>query len=144
MAKTPQRAKLPAKPTDAKVWVDEKGKLKILIAKNPFGGTGRFAKCVESVEARGGAMDARAVCAAAGRKKYGKKKFAAMAKAGKKRAARKNPVYVVKDGAGKILSAFRTKAEAQRMKSQWQAELREQGRRSAYDRLSVSKAPGKV
>ena len=49
----------------------------------------RFAKCVKSVNARGGAMDARAVCASAGRKKYGKKKFAAMGKAGKRRAARR-------------------------------------------------------
>lgn len=49
----------------------------------------RFQKCVESVQARGGAYSARGVCAAAGRKKYGAGKFAAMAKAGKKRAAKK-------------------------------------------------------
>lgn len=49
----------------------------------------RFDRCVKSVTERGGAYDARAVCAAAGRRKYGKKKFQAMAKAGKARAARK-------------------------------------------------------
>ena len=87
--KNPVRAKLPAKPTDAKVWVDKSGRVKILIKKNPLGDGGRFAKCVESVEARGGAADPRAVCTAAGRKKYGAKKFAKMAKAGRKRASRK-------------------------------------------------------
>jgi hypothetical protein len=40
---------------------------------------------VESVTARGGARSPRGVCAAAGRKKYGKKKFQAMAAAGRKR-----------------------------------------------------------
>jgi|SRR5271165_1416062 len=56
----------------------------------PLGSGARFRKCVQEVEARGGAYDAHAVCAAAGRKKYGKKKFQAMAKAGAKRAKRKN------------------------------------------------------
>ena len=49
----------------------------------------RFAKCVKSVESRGGSYDARGVCAAAGRKKYGKAKFQKMATAGKARAARR-------------------------------------------------------
>lgn len=51
-------------------------------------GSGAFERCVQKVEAKGGAYDPRAVCAAAGRKKYGAKKFAAMAQAGKRKAAR--------------------------------------------------------
>jgi hypothetical protein len=50
-------------------------------------GSGAFERCVEDVEAKGGAYDPRAVCAAAGRRKYGAKKFAAMAQAGKRQAA---------------------------------------------------------
>ena len=50
--------------------------------KNP--GTGAFAKCVRAVKARGGAVSPSGVCAAAGRKKYGAKKFQAMAAAGRK------------------------------------------------------------
>lgn len=46
----------------------------------------RFEKCVKSVEARGGSYSPRGVCAAAGRKKYGKRKFQAMAEAGRKAA----------------------------------------------------------
>ena len=48
-----------------------------------------FERCVESVSKRGGAYDPKAVCAAAGRKKYGKKQFQAMAAAGRKRAAKR-------------------------------------------------------
>lgn len=57
-------------------------------AKNP----GAFAKCVKSVSARGGASDPRAVCAAAGRKKYGQAEMTRRSVAGKKRKARRgNP-----------------------------------------------------
>lgn len=56
-------------------------------AKNP----GAFAKCVKSVMERGGAASPRAVCAAAGRKKYGAKKFQAMAAAGKRAGTKSNP-----------------------------------------------------
>ena len=59
------------------------------ITVKPIMNPSRFDKCVASVSARGGAVDPRGVCAAAGRKKYGKKKFAAMGKAGKRRAARR-------------------------------------------------------
>jgi hypothetical protein len=55
-------------------------------------GTGAFERCVEAVSEKGGAYDPRAVCAAAGRKKYGAKKFQEMALAGRERAARKNLV----------------------------------------------------
>jgi hypothetical protein len=80
--------KLPSKFTPAEVRVNEQGKVQIRINPAKLGSGGRFAKCVESVEAKGGAVDPRAVCAAAGRKKYGAKKFAAMGRAGRKQ---KNP-----------------------------------------------------
>lgn len=51
-----------------------------------------FDKCVASVSKKGGADDPRAVCASAGRKKYGQAEMTRRAVAGKKRAARKkNP-----------------------------------------------------
>lgn len=52
------------------------------------GNPSRFDKCVASVSARGGAVDPRAVCAAAGRKKYGQKEMTRRAVAGKRK---KNP-----------------------------------------------------
>ena len=48
----PSRAKLPATFTDAKVRVNEKGKVEILIKKNPFDGRGRAVKGVTSVKPR--------------------------------------------------------------------------------------------
>jgi hypothetical protein len=86
--------KLPSKFTPAEVRVNEQGKVQIRINPAKLGSGGRFAKCVESVTARGGARDPRAVCAAVGRKKYGAKKFAAMARAGRKRTTRHNPATV--------------------------------------------------
>lgn len=55
--------------------------------------TGAFERCVETVSKRGGATDPRAVCAAAGRKKYGQAEMTRRAVAGKKRAKR-NPADV--------------------------------------------------
>lgn len=52
--------------------------------------SGRFQRCVAAVSKRRGVVSPRGVCAAAGRKKYGAKKFAAMAAAGKRKAAKKN------------------------------------------------------
>lgn len=78
--------KLPSKFTPAEVRVNEQGKVQIRINPAKLGSGGRFAKCVESVEAKGGAADPRAVCAAAGLRKYGKRKFLAMARAGRKQA----------------------------------------------------------
>jgi len=50
------------------------------------GGGGRFAKLTKSLEAKGkSAGAAKAIAAAAGRKKYGKKKFQSMAAKGRKR-----------------------------------------------------------
>ena len=80
-----RKVKLPANWTPAQVRVLKNGKVQLKINPAKLGSGGRFAKCAQSVEAEGGAMDARAVCAAAGRKKYGAKKMAAMAKAGKRR-----------------------------------------------------------
>ena len=54
--------------------------------RKPLLGTGeRFKQCVADVEARGGARDPKAVCAAAGRRKYGAKKMARLAAAGRRR-----------------------------------------------------------
>ena len=49
----------------------------------------RFDKCVAEVSKRKGVTSPRGVCATAGRKKYGKKKFQAMAAAGKRKAKSK-------------------------------------------------------
>lgn len=50
-----------------------------------LGGGGRFAKIAKSA---GGGKKGAAIAAAVGRKKYGNKKFQAMASTGRKRAAR--------------------------------------------------------
>jgi hypothetical protein len=47
----------------------------------------KFERCVESVKARGGARSPRGVCATAGRRKYGAKRFQAMARAGRSNPA---------------------------------------------------------
>jgi hypothetical protein len=53
------------------------------------GGGGRFQKFTQSLESKGMSADsAKAVAAAAGRAKYGAKKMASMAAAGRKRAAK--------------------------------------------------------
>jgi hypothetical protein len=67
------------------------GNLREFLTANPGVPGEQFKRCVAAVSEKGGAYDPRAVCAAAGRKKYGAKKYAAMAKAGKKRAKRGNP-----------------------------------------------------
>jgi hypothetical protein len=56
--------------------------------KPPLGSGARFKK-VEAAARRSGARDPKAVAAAVGRKKYGAKKMAQMAAAGRKRKARK-------------------------------------------------------
>ena len=57
--------------------------------KTPKLGTGKRFATVEASARKSGAKNPKAVAAAAGRKKYGGAKMAAMAKAGRKRAARK-------------------------------------------------------
>jgi len=51
-----------------------------------LGGGGRFAKLKAKIAKKGGVSNPAAVAASIGRKKYGKKKFQAMAAKGKKRA----------------------------------------------------------
>ena len=95
--------------------------------KNPGKPGSAFKRCVAAVSEKGGAGDPRAVCAAAGRKKYGAKKYAAMAQAGKKRAERggnlreflqANPgwrndiAYQLADAEGHIMTGFQTQGEA--------------------------------
>lgn len=80
-------------------------------AKNParVGSGGRFQRCVEAVAASGSADDPAAVCAAAGRRKYGAAKFAAMAAAGRRRAGRHNPL----DDAARLYEEFHGKPSAE-------------------------------
>ena len=54
--------------------------------KAPLGQGGRF-KAVEASARKSGARDPKAVAAAVGRRKYGAKRMAKMAAAGRKRAA---------------------------------------------------------
>jgi hypothetical protein len=78
-------------------------------------GSGAFERCVEAVSEKGGAYDPRAVCAAAGRKKYGAKRFQEMARVGRERAARAgshNPAYAIGDESGHTLAGFDTQAAA--------------------------------
>lgn len=65
-------------------------------------GKGAFERCVESVGARGGVRSPRGVCAAAGRKKYGKRKFQAMAAAGRRR--KNSPEDDLSEGLNSLLS----------------------------------------
>jgi hypothetical protein len=60
-------------------------------APNPKKGKSRFERCVESVTAGGSADDPRAVCAAAGRAKYGQAEMTRRSVAGRRRATRGNP-----------------------------------------------------
>ena len=53
------------------------------------GGGGRFKKLRASIAKRGGVSDPGAVAAAIGRRKYGKKRFQAMAARGRRRAGRR-------------------------------------------------------
>lgn len=93
-------ARLTAKATSGGMTAADVRKARAIVARlkkaarfNP-GESGAFERCVASVTARGTARSPRGVCAAAGRKKYGSKKFAKMAAAGKRRAkaTRANPV----------------------------------------------------
>jgi hypothetical protein len=89
------RVKLPSKFTPAQVRVNDKGEVQIRMNPANLGSGGRFAKCVKSVEARGGAYDPYAVCASAGRKKYGKKKMSSMAARGRRRSSNPKRYEVV-------------------------------------------------
>lgn len=65
-----------------------------ILAANP---AGRFERCVREVSAKGGAEDPAAVCAAAGRRKYGQAEMTRRAAAGRRRAKRGNPVEAAAD-----------------------------------------------
>ena len=80
---------LPKQWTPAQVRVNDKGQVQVKVNPDKLGSGTRFARCVKAVAEKGGAYDPKAVCASAGRKKFGAKKMASMARAGKKRA--KNP-----------------------------------------------------
>jgi hypothetical protein len=79
---------LPKQWTPAQVRVNDKGQVQVKVNPDKLGSGTRFARCVKAVAEKGGAYDPKAVCASAGRKKYGARKMASMAKAGRKR---KNP-----------------------------------------------------
>jgi hypothetical protein len=54
------------------------------------GGGGKFAKMVDALKKKGkSTASAKAIAAAAGRKKYGKKRFQSMAAKGRKRATKR-------------------------------------------------------
>ena len=53
-------------------------------SKATAGAGGRFKACVRKMRAKGGVSDPAAVCAAIGRKKFGKAGFQKMAAAGRK------------------------------------------------------------
>tara|TARA_R110002060_G_scaffold862_4_gene2057 strand:+ start:249 stop:2885 length:2637 start_codon:yes stop_codon:yes gene_type:complete len=52
-------------------------------SRAPLGSGGRFAACVSKMQRRGNVKDPKALCASIGRKKYGAKKMASLARAGK-------------------------------------------------------------
>ncbi len=88
------RVKLPANWTPAKVRVTPSGDVQIGLAQNPMSAKGgRFARCVKSVEAKGGAYDARAVCGAMEKRarKNGKRKTLKRVGAALKKFVRGNP-----------------------------------------------------
>lgn len=57
--------------------------------KMKLGGGGRYEKLVSSLESKG-VKDPRALAAAIGMKKYGKKRFLSLAAKGRRRAAQQN------------------------------------------------------
>jgi hypothetical protein len=58
------RVKLPTTFIPAHVRVDQHGNVQIKVNPGRLKGTGKFARCVKSVEAKGGAYDPRSVCGA--------------------------------------------------------------------------------
>ena len=96
-------------------------------------GRGAFERCVRSVAASGTAASPRGVCAAAGRKKYGAKKFQAMAAAGKRRAA-KNPLF----------RKFGSWTDAPRGKGGKRGKLPPKPKPRGFGSRSVTKSVGKL
>jgi hypothetical protein len=78
-------------------------------------GKGAFKRCVEKVSARGGVRSPSGVCAAAGRKKYGARKFQAMAAAGRRR---NSPESDLSQGLDSLLSLSPTGTALQAIEKQ--------------------------
>ena len=82
---------------------------------SPLGSGGRFAECVREMEKRPDVYDPAGLCASIGRKAYGKKRFAKMAKRGR---AQSNPYWLARDhleqAAKQLARAYRTVKIAQR------------------------------
>jgi len=84
-----QNPRLPAKWTPAQVRVNSKGQVQLKINPAKLGTGSRFAACVRDVKSKGSAYDPYAVCASAGRRKYGKRKMAKWAAKGLRRAIKR-------------------------------------------------------
>lgn len=120
--------------------------------KMPKLGSGkRFERCVEEVTARGGAYDPKAVCAARGIAKYGKKRMLKLARAGKKRH-HKNPSAQVKKVGGQWYMVYRSrggsgsaKASSKREAQRWAREYRKSHRSArARNRVKHPRTPRKA
>jgi hypothetical protein len=111
-------------------------------AKNPGKSGSAFKRCVAGVSEKGGAYDPRGVCAAAGRRKYGAKKYAAMAKAGRKRAARGNPLRAKFDKLQQEQRGLYAQLKGRDTTSEWAKPLvkRIQAIQRAKDKLSAQAA----
>ena len=118
------KLQLPRQWTPARIRIGPGGKVQVGFSAaearkiNPGKPGSEFKRCVKGVSSRGGAYDPRAVCAAAGRRKYGAKKFQSMALAGKLRVARRS-------GNPRAQAFFSSEADAER----YARYLREQGKK---------------
>ncbi len=106
------KIKLPAQWTSGQFRVDEKGRVQIKVNPAKLGSGGRFAKCVKSVEARGGAYDPQAVCASAGMRKYGKKRMEGWAQSEKRRANPKKALGYALIHNGQVIATYSNREAA--------------------------------
>ena len=119
------KLQLPRQWTPARIRIGPGGKVQVGFSAaearkiNPGKPGSEFKRCVKGVSSRGGAYDPRAVCAAAGRRKYGAKKFQSMALAGKLRVARRS-------GNPRAQAFFSSEADAER----YARYLREHGKKN--------------
>jgi hypothetical protein len=63
-------------------------------SRAPLGSGGRFAACVAKVSGKAGVYDPEGLCASIGRKKYGAKKMAAMARAGRRNPSEMGDTWI--------------------------------------------------
>lgn len=82
---------------------------------NKLGGGGRFAQVVAAVKGKPGVTNPKAIAASIGRKKYGAKKMAAMAKAGKKKSKLAPGTATKKPGLGQWLNSKTRALNAKKM-----------------------------